>query len=86
MWQYVYAWLCYSGMTFGCLRIAKSDMNPYIKSIITFFVLLIVMIVGSFFLQTVVRHEPFVLDLAWVLGVSAAGGVLMLVHDLTAGE
>lgn len=58
-------------------------MNPYIKSIVTFFTLFVLMIVGSFFLQTFVRHEPFALDLAWTLGVSAAAGVLMLVHELT---
>ena len=61
-------------------------MNPFAKSALAFVVLFAVFAAGDFVLDTLVRHEAFGLDLAWTLGVSAGGAVVLLVRELTSED
>lgn len=61
-------------------------MNPFIKCALTFLILFVATTGAMFVYQTFIQHVPFVLDIAWVMGISAGFSILLLVRDLTSED
>ena len=61
-------------------------MNVFVKSGIAFVVLFLLVMAYTYVHDVMFMHQGFVLDLAWAMGVSAGGAVMILVHDLTKGD
>ena len=59
------------------------DLNPFAQAALAFVVLFCLVTATTFVIDVGVRHEAFTLDLAFALGVSAGGAVLLLVKELT---
>ncbi|MBR3317032.1 MAG: hypothetical protein IKG21_04345 [Atopobiaceae bacterium] len=57
-------------------------MHPVLKYLLTFVGLFAAVVLGTLMLA-VTQQRPFVLDLAFAIGVSAAGTVMSFVHDAT---
>ncbi len=58
-------------------------MNAFVKSGITLVVLFLLVMAYTYVYDVMFMHQGFVLDLAWAMGVSGGGAVIMLVHELT---